>query len=401
MLRFVLPLMCFAALPLGVAAQQTAPAESQHPQARPVFVPEYADVRPVARPVAETDVAIRPVAPAEPAIPLVTPITVAMSTDTPDAAIAPLMSVPADQIAAAPVGITLSETVSTSSAPADIVASMAPDGITGPLALIAPGGPDDASFRPQLRPDTLAPQPPAQPSAAMRPSIRPYERPELERGAATRGELLAEQDLFAFSPFALSESLRPQVRPAAFVQRAEEQRQIIQRGQLCGDPAIQGEVVGRVPGAGSCGIENAVRVRSVAGIPLTSRAVMDCATATALKSWVTNGARPAIGDFGGGLESIRVIGTYSCRTRNGSGSNKLSEHAHGRAIDIAGFGLRNGSELTVLTDWNRQGPGAILRQMWRSACGPFGTVLGPNANAAHRDHFHFDTARYRSGSYCR
>jgi hypothetical protein len=28
-------------------------------------------------------------------------------------------------------------------------------------------------------------------------------------------------------------------------------------------------------------------------------------------------------------------------------------------------------------------------------------VLGPNANSFHRDHFHFDTARYRSGSYCR
>ena len=44
----------------------------------------------------------------------------------------------------------------------------------------------------------------------------------------------------------------------------------------------------------------------------------------------------------------------------------------------------------------------MLRNLHRAACGPFGTVLGPNANAAHRDHYHFDTARYRSGTaYCR
>jgi hypothetical protein len=39
--------------------------------------------------------------------------------------------------------------------------------------------------------------------------------------------------------------------------------------------------------------------------------------------------------------------------------------------------------------------------MHKAACGPFGTVLGPNSNRFHQDHFHFDTARYRSGSYCR
>ena len=31
---------------------------------------------------------------------------------------------------------------------------------------------------------------------------------------------------------------------------------------------------------------------------------------------------------------------------------------------------------------------------------PAGTALGPNANRFHRDYLHFDTARYRRGSYC-
>jgi hypothetical protein len=79
----------------------------------------------------------------------------------------------------------------------------------------------------------------------------------------------------------------------------------------------------------------------------------------------------------------------------------LSEHSFGKAIDIAGIGLKSGREITVLTGWNSSRDSAALRRMWRAACGPFGTVLGPNANRFHRDHFHFDTASYRSGSYCR
>jgi hypothetical protein len=56
--------------------------------------------------------------------------------------------------------------------------------------------------------------------------------------------------------------------------------------------------------------------------------------------------------------------------------------------------------MTVLTDWNGR-YASQLRAMSQAACGPFGTVLGPEADRFHRDHFHFDTADYRSGSYCR
>jgi hypothetical protein len=59
------------------------------------------------------------------------------------------------------------------------------------------------------------------------------------------------------------------------------------------------------------------------------------------------------------------------------------------------------SELTVLDDWNSGREGRILREAHSSACGTFGTVLGPNSDRFHRDHFHFDVASYRSGAYCR
>ena len=150
----------------------------------------------------------------------------------------------------------------------------------------------------------------------------------------------------------------------------------------------------------SCGIENAVEVRSVAGVRLSSPAVIDCRTATRLRQWVENAAIPTFRGQGGGLAQIDIMGAYSCRTRNNVAGARLSEHSFGRALDIGGFRLGDGTRVTLLNDWNSNW-GQRLRALHQAACGPFGTVLGPNANAAHRDHFHFDTARYRSGSYCR
>jgi len=42
----------------------------------------------------------------------------------------------------------------------------------------------------------------------------------------------------------------------------------------------------------------------------------------------------------------------------------------------------------------------FLRRLHRSACEVFGTVLGPEANAAHRDHFHLDLVHRRHSAYC-
>lgn len=42
----------------------------------------------------------------------------------------------------------------------------------------------------------------------------------------------------------------------------------------------------------------------------------------------------------------------------------------------------------------------FLRRVHVRSCGIFKTVLGPEANEAHRDHFHVDLARRRSGTFC-
>jgi len=201
--------------------------------------------------------------------------------------------------------------------------------------------------------------------------------------------------------FRLFGALRPKERSPQVEEQGRKLQAARRKGAVCGDLDIQGAAVGPVGGPGGCGIDQAVRVGSVSGVSLSTHAVMDCTTAKTLKSWVDGGMKPAVGRRGGGVSQIRVVAHYACRNRNNQAGGKLSEHAKGRAIDIAGFTLRDGTKISVLEGWNTQRDGAVLRQMHAKACGPFGTVLGPNANRFHRDHFHFDTARYRSGSYCR
>lgn len=262
---------------------------------------------------------------------------------------------------------------------------------------------DVAPVRPALRPETFAAFAPqiVVPSRETRPMMRPFLRPDLASTAKTKAIRRAERNLFAFSPLAVGDSLVPLLRPASIVREYQAAQAARLRGQVCGDPSIQGVAIGVVEGRGRCGIENAVRIKSVSGVRLNTQAVLDCQTAQALNSWVQNGAEPAVGDLGGGISSLRVVSHYSCRFRNSASSGKLSEHSFGHAIDIAGIGLENGDEITLLSDWGSGEKGRALRRMWRAACGVFGTVLGPESNRFHRDHFHFDTARYRSGSYCR
>jgi hypothetical protein len=43
---------------------------------------------------------------------------------------------------------------------------------------------------------------------------------------------------------------------------------------------------------------------------------------------------------------------------------------------------------------------AFLRRLHKGACGSFGTVLGPEANEAHRNHFHLDLAPRKRSAVC-
>lgn len=164
-------------------------------------------------------------------------------------------------------------------------------------------------------------------------------------------------------------------------------------GGLCGVRGLEGERIDAVDGPGACGIPNAVRITSVAGVRLSQSVRARCSVGKALDKWVRGSVKPAYPD----VVELRVAAGYACRTRNSRPGARLSEHAKGKAIDISGFKMVDGSVVTLLGNY----PTRALRRVERGACGPFGTVLGPKADVHHRDHFHFDTADYRSGPYCR
>ncbi|THH36966.1 extensin family protein [Aliishimia ponticola] len=237
------------------------------------------------------------------------------------------------------------------------------------------------------------------PNTSLRPAVR-------DGGASTIAAPVATPAADGVAPTPqvapVENSRRPFFRTKRAEKRAKESRRALRRGAVCGDIAIQGEVVGRVPGRiKGCGIAEAVRVKSVSGVALTQHSVMDCETAQALKTWVDQSAKPALRRKGGGLARLRVAAHYACRTRNNQKGARISEHGKGRAIDISGFYLANDRLITVLEGWGASSTSGALRKMHKGACGPFGTVLGPRADRFHRDHFHFDTARYRGGPYCK
>lgn len=236
-------------------------------------------------------------------------------------------------------------------------------------------------------------------SAPMAARLRPAPRPPAATNQRTavrviRGPLGPEVAKAPPRPGFIDRLVKEQATPSRVRYTA--------KGSICGVNSIKGVAIssfGR-PGKG-CGIANPVQVSSVEGVSLSSKATLDCQTAKALSSWVKGTLKPVVGKAGGGVQKIRVAAHYSCRNRNNARSGRLSEHAKGRAIDVSGFQLRDGTRVTVLKGWNSRAWSKRLRALHKGACGPFGTVLGPNADAYHRDHFHFDTARYRSGSYCR
>jgi hypothetical protein len=81
---------------------------------------------------------------------------------------------------------------------------------------------------------------------------------------------------------------------------------------------------------------------------------------------------------------------------NHATAGRRSQHATANAIDIAGFVLRDGREVRLAQDWTGTGfEAAFLRAVRDGACRWFRGVLGPDYNAAHHDHFHFDMGPWR------
>ncbi|MDR6789333.1 hypothetical protein J2Y58_002704 [Sphingomonas sp. BE138] len=152
---------------------------------------------------------------------------------------------------------------------------------------------------------------------------------------------------------------------------------------------------------GQCGYDDAVRLieggaRKVALSP--AGIGIACPIAAALAMWEWDVVSPAARrHFDAQVVRVDHFGSYSCRRLYGRDAGAWSEHASANAIDIAGFRLSDGTRISVARDWqgsgtDRETKAAFLREVRDGACRLFATVLSPDYNAAHHDHFHFDQA---------
>jgi len=210
---------------------------------------------------------------------------------------------------------------------------------------------------------------------------------------------------------------------------------------------------------GLCGAPAPIRVSSVGKDPkveIKPPATMTCPLARALSDWLSNAVQPEAKTLlGSEVVALRNATSYSCRNRYGGAKTPLSEHALANAFDVAEFVLASGEHVTVLDGWpkkpaspptpddnpqrsetgsapdktvplpEKKGHGLVsaakaepapdpaetqaedqpkpdpkgefLKLVHDKACQRFGTTLGPEANAAHKNHFHLDQKKRRSG----
>ncbi|WP_425104908.1 extensin family protein [Ancylobacter sp.] len=155
-------------------------------------------------------------------------------------------------------------------------------------------------------------------------------------------------------------------------------------------------------GAGTCGMDHAFRITafSQGSVEVSPRATLACPMTSAVDQWVTQDVQPAaMAWFGQPVVKIKQMSSYSCRRMNGATTGKISEHAFGNGLDIGGFVLADGREISVRKDWKGSADArGFLRTVQADACERFTVVLAPGSNIYHYDHIHIDLMRRASGS---
>ncbi|HEX8215646.1 MAG TPA: extensin family protein [Allosphingosinicella sp.] len=155
----------------------------------------------------------------------------------------------------------------------------------------------------------------------------------------------------------------------------------------------------RVFGNG-CSALGAVQLLDI-GTPVANLGAMTCPRARQFARWTREAVQPAAKAWlGSRVVRIESFGTYSCRPVNGRAGARLSEHGRANAVDIGAFLLADGRRITVKEGWSGgdEDVRRFLRSVHGAGCRRFGIVLGPDADAFHRDHLHFDMGQ---GPYCR
>jgi hypothetical protein len=164
--------------------------------------------------------------------------------------------------------------------------------------------------------------------------------------------------------------------------------------------------VAQPAGLASCKVQQPVQLKSVrmrgVNLQLPDHPILNCVFARRFVSWLKEAGGPAAtATQGFAITEFYTGPGYQCRGRNGDSSAKISEHGYGNAIDVERIKFSDGQMFLV---HDALDPSAkaynTLKAIRKSACARFSTVLGPGSNAAHREHFHFDSGMHgKSASY--
>lgn len=151
-------------------------------------------------------------------------------------------------------------------------------------------------------------------------------------------------------------------------------------------------------GPGICGAARPYEMSAAAQgrVQMKPPALLRCPMIPQVDRWVQATVMPAaVRHLGAPLVEVKVAASYGCRPVNNQSGGRLSEHGYANALDVSKFILADGREVTVRSGWRGDArERAFLREVHRGACVEFTTVLGPDADGYHQDHFHVDLARH-------
>lgn len=178
--------------------------------------------------------------------------------------------------------------------------------------------------------------------------------------------------------------------------RADEEQACLTSGAIRESSFLQSRSA--LGGPSVCGAQRPFEMMAAANgrVSMKPSAMLRCPMVPAVERWVQSVVEPAARThLGSPIVEVKVAGSYSCRPMNHVSGGRLSEHGHANALDVSQFILADGRTISVKSGWNGDvRERGFLRAVHRGACSEFTTVLGPEANAMHQDHFHMDLARH-------
>src|SRR5450631_262774 len=119
--------------------------------------------------------------------------------------------------------------------------------------------------------------------------------------------------------------------------RAQAENLCLSRGLV--KPSAYIEPEPEISGPGICGMTHPFKVSALAdgALSVEKPVTIDCSMIPALEAWLADVVQPiAQARFGSSVTGRDEFGGYRCRSVDNISGARLSEHAFGNAIDIAG-----------------------------------------------------------------